>query len=258
MLSWHKLAVVASVSLGLGPGAALTLGQSAPPRPDRSSDVSEGTNGAAADRRNERRPIRTITGTVERTKQVDLRRNPSKELVILLRTDDGSKHIVDLGTTRALGSQKARTGDKVTVRGRMASLGKYQVLVARTLQQGERQYTIRRPLNPPVRPYSYAVANQTRTIRGRLLNKRQVNLRDSEVDHVVGRIRDGRGRQFLVDFGKSTNANVRSMQPGDAVTVNGRNMLVDRRNVILAFQVTGADDETFRIAREGMPTATSR
>ena len=202
------------------------------------------------------RPSRSeyvLFGRVLRTKQVDLRGGNTKELVALVRIGSGHRYIVDLGETRKLPNVRIHTGDAISVRGPFVKVGKYNVMLARRVGVDGRVANIeRRP-----RSQGYRLSNHTREISGRIVNTRRVNLHNSDKQHMLARIRDDRGRLHIVDLGPSDRVRSANLQQDDRATIYGRDIMVDGRNLMLAYRIdTG--EQSFRVSRDGDQNPSSR
>src|SRR5262245_52682460 len=67
--------------------------------------------------------IVTIAGNIVRTKQVDVRNTPDKNLVALVEMADGQRQVVELGPALNFKSTPVRSGDSITVHGPRLMVG---------------------------------------------------------------------------------------------------------------------------------------
>lgn len=86
----------------------------------------------------------TLRGEVLRKKRVQISGENITHQVVLLETDRGERHIVDLGPERNLRQVRIQPGQQLTVRGEQATVGQQRVVKADRLRADGRTIRIQR------------------------------------------------------------------------------------------------------------------
>ena len=142
------------------------------------SRQSKGRSSAQQQRQKQSQPPRrSISGQVVRTKKVGVRGAPVENLVVLLRTENDKKAIVDLGPVKGLKSMQIASGDQLKASGRLVSVEGKKILMAHQLQKNGRTAQIQRQ-----RPSSQMTSDERRS-------------RDRSGDRSRNRSRDREARQ---------------------------------------------------------------
>jgi hypothetical protein len=189
----------------------------------------------------------SIAGQVLRTKQVDIRGTDTKVLVALLDTGNDRRQIVDLGPTANFRTSPVYTGDQIAVRGHRVMLGNANVLLATEVRVSGDLVTIFR--EGTSRAAGYFVMEPIVRIDGRIENLKNARLRGSRSDHLVGEIVNRNGGAMIVDFGPPTAIWRADLKAGDWITIQGQQMQVNERPVILASEIN-KNGAPLRIERE--------
>jgi hypothetical protein len=189
----------------------------------------------------------SIAGQVLRTKQVDIRGSDAKVLVALLDTGNDRRQIVDLGPPVNFRNSPIYTGDQIAVRGHRVVLGNASVLLATEARVSGDLVVI--PREGVARAAGYFVTEPMIRIEGRIDNLKNVRLRGSRAEHLIGELVNRNGGIILVDFGPPAATWQADLKAGDWITIHGQKMQVNDRPVILARELnkTGAP---IRIDRE--------
>lgn len=95
-----------------------------------------------------RRQQGTVTGEVVRKKRVDVRGSDRQQLVVLLKTRDGNRVPVDLGSPGRLGDRMPSVGDQLSIRGRLVRIGDRGIIIGDEMR-ADGQRPIRIEQRPP-------------------------------------------------------------------------------------------------------------
>lgn len=78
---------------------------------------------------------REVSGTILKSKKVDLPGKVAENLVVLIKTDKGqSELMVDLGDAQKFTADLVRANRKISAEGRLVRLGEHDLLVARKVR----------------------------------------------------------------------------------------------------------------------------
>jgi hypothetical protein len=196
-------------------------------------------------------PEVSAAGQIIRTKQVDMRGTTEKVLVALLDLGNGQRQIVDLGPTLNFKVVPVNTGDQISVRGPMATLGQSSVLVATAAHIGSDDVFIKRAAPAAVAaaapaavaaavsvaPTGYPVTEQILQLEGRIENIRMIRLRGSGAEHTIAEMVNRNGGIVVVDLGPPAALWRADLKAGQWITVRGQQMNINNRSVFLALEI---------------------
>lgn len=89
-----------------------------------------------------------ISGTIKRTKQVELRGQDQDNLIVQLQTNRGDKIIVDLGNAEHIEELDLQKGDRLSAWGRTVNIGDKRVFMAHKVQANDETVEIDRKQMP--------------------------------------------------------------------------------------------------------------
>ena len=89
-----------------------------------------------------------ISGTIKKTKQVELRGQDQDNLIVQLQTNRGDKTIVDLGNAEHIEDLDLQKGDRLTAWGRTVNIGDKRVFMAHEIQANDETVEIDRKQMP--------------------------------------------------------------------------------------------------------------
>lgn len=199
------------------------------------------------------------TGEVVRTKTVALRGRQDSHQVVLLRTEDGQRRIVDLGPAKRLADLKIGEGDKLTVRGRLVQVGDHRVLMGHQVKAADNGQTVQVARRPEAAPRRQPAARQRirgqqpkeASIRGTVLKTKTVGLRNRDIKHLVALVENQDGRRLIVDLGPAKKLADAKVGENRQISAQGRMIRVDGHQVLLARSVETPEDRR-RIERPRM------
>jgi hypothetical protein len=89
-----------------------------------------------------------ISGTIKRSKQVELRGQDQDNLIVQLQTNRGDKIIVDLGNAEHIEELDLQKGDRLSAWGRTVNIGDKRVFMAHKVQADDETVEIDRKQMP--------------------------------------------------------------------------------------------------------------
>ena len=207
--------------------------------------------------------VKQLSGRILRTKQVEARGDDRKVLVALVEGRDGRRQIVDFGFTKQL-NLNLRSGDGVGVVGKLTRTGDYSVLRATKVRTQDDTVTIRRTsgeraqrgnlqsLAPGrsgnMRSSGYQMSQESRRVQGTIAGRRKVQLRNSDQQNQIVRVRGSQGDYHVVDLGPVERLDA-SLREGQRITVVGRTANLERGAVLLASRFSVGGDEMQTVER---------
>lgn len=87
---------------------------------------------------------RQISGTIKKTKEVEVRGQDQDHLVVQLQRSRGGKAIVDLGNAEKLEDLDLQKGDRLTAWGRTVNIGDKRVFMAHKIEANNERIDIER------------------------------------------------------------------------------------------------------------------
>jgi len=190
-------------------------------------------------------PEYSLAGQILRTKQVDVRPAGEKVIAILLDTGDGQRQVVDLGPAGNWKYTPLHAGDQIAVRGPLITLtlGDTRVLVATEARIAGDVVSITRvaPATTIVEvaatPAGYPLTPEVQKIDVRIESLKSVALRGLAQEHTLAETLNRRGEIIVVDLGPPAALWRADLKPQDWIRVEGQQMSVNNRPVILALQI---------------------
>jgi S1-C subfamily serine protease len=178
---------------------------------------------------------RQVSGEIVKTKRVDVRNSDRQHLVALLKTDDGNRLIVDLGSPGRLGDQMPKIGDQISATGRSARVGDRTIIVADQLRNGDQTVRIDHSgwMQRRSQPASRQHGQQDRQQGDRSNqqdDRRQAQLPDAFLGLAFAH-NPQTGRLHVMRVYRNSPADRAGIQPGDMI------LLVDNKNVTSARQL---------------------
>ena len=85
-----------------------------------------------------------ISGTIKKTKEVEVRGQDQDNLVVQLRTDRGERAVVDLGNVEHIEDLELQKGDYLTAWGRTVNIGDKRVFMAHKIEANDETVEIER------------------------------------------------------------------------------------------------------------------
>lgn len=185
----------------------------------------------------------SLAGQILRTKQVDVRPAGDKMVAVLLDTGDGQRQIVDLGPALNWKNTPLHVGDQIAVRGPIVTLGDTRVLVATEGRVASGVVYIARvaPAATAVEvvsaPAGYPIAPEVLKFDARIESLKTAALRGLPETHTVAEMLNRRGEVIVVDLGPPAALWRADLKPQEWIQVEGQQMSVNNRPVILAVQI---------------------
>ncbi len=173
-------------------------------------------------------------GKVEKTREVEvLTGRDTVHYVVRMKVDENAVRdwIVDLGPKERL-KVSVKEGDAITVLGRRISVGIYDnvLLATRVSKRGEVQQITRSQ-------------SSYRDVRGKIDKVIEVSSKATRKTHRVVRIQTRQGKRMVVDLGDRDNLKGMELAPGTTITVEGRQVRVKGRPIVMAERVVSGDKE---------------
>lgn len=204
----------------------------------------------------------SVAGQILRTKQIDLRPAGDKLIAALIDTGDGQRQVVDLGPAANWKNTPLHAGDQMAVRGPLITLGDTRVVVATEAHVGSSVVFITRVAPPTTAmevvaaPTGYPLAEQVQKFDARIDSLKTVALRGVPDQHTVAETTTRRGEVVVVDLGPPAALWRADLKPQDWIRIEGQQMDVNNRPVILALQIN-KNGVPFLIDRSAVRTAAS-
>jgi len=188
-------------------------------------------------------PEFSLAGQILRTKQVDVRPSGDKMIAVVLDTGDGQRQVIDLGPALNWINTPLHVGDQIAVRGPIIALGDTRVLVASEarLPSGVVYVTRAAPatatMEVPAAPTGYPITPEVLKFDARIESLKTVALRGIQETHTVAEMLNRRGEVIVVDLGPPAALWRADLKPGEWIRIEGQQMSVNNRPVILALQI---------------------
>lgn len=188
-------------------------------------------------------PEYSLAGQILRTKQVDVRPAGDKVIAILLDTGDGQRQIIDLGPALSWKNMPLHVGDQIAVRGPIVALGETRVVVASEARLAGNVIYITRvapaaaTVEVAAAPAGYPVTSEVLKFDARIESLKSVALRGLPEVHTVAEMLNRRGEVIVVDLGPPAALWRADLKPQEWIRVEGQQMDVNNRPVILALQI---------------------
>jgi hypothetical protein len=185
----------------------------------------------------------SLAGQILRTKQVDIRPSGEKMVAVLLDTGDGQRQVVDLGPALNWKYTPLHVGDQITVRGPFVRLGDTRVLVATEARFAGGVVNIARvaPTSTAVEvvsaPIDYPITPEVLKFDARIESLKSVALRSVPETHTLAEMLNRRGELIVIDLGRPAALWRADLKQGEWIRVEGQQMGVNNRPVILALQI---------------------
>src|SRR5262245_30212272 len=185
----------------------------------------------------------SLAGQILRTKQVDVRPAGDKVVAVLVDTGDGQRQLVDLGPALNWKNTPLHVGDQIAVRGPFVTLGDTRVLIATEGRvAGDMVYIARvAPAAAAVEvvspPAGYPITPEVLKFDARIESLKSVALRGVPETHTVAEMLNRRGEVIVVDLGSPAALWRADLKQGEWIRVEGQQMGVNNRPVILALQI---------------------
>lgn len=183
------------------------------------------------------------TGTIQAIKQVRNRQSGGQDTVALLKLNDGSRAITDLGPTQRTLDFALTQGDTIQVGGQREEIGPYSVLMAHDIKSGVNRVRLNRETQ-------WREADYTQ-VSGRVERFRDIGVRPNGSLHRTAAIRTNDDRIAIVDIGPSSADNVpANAAPGDRMTASGQVVQVGNYPVLLADRLSINNGIPVRVVRK--------
>ena len=199
---------------------------------------------------------REISGEIIAKKQVNVPDQFHDATVVMVRTDDGRRVIVDLGSAvdPQLRRANLQEGDQITARGRIIAMGSRQILAANQLQVDGQRIQIDRA--------SYSGQNQRsgsqrqdsrqsrmRQVTGTVTSMRQFYIEGFDRPLTFVTLTTDDGDRALVNLGWEENAQLREadVRLGERVAARGNLVRMGKRIVLDATQLR-SNGQTYALA----------
>jgi hypothetical protein len=167
----------------------------------------------------------SVSGTIIGDKLVKVRVTGRQNRVLLLKGDDGSRMIVDLGPCEGVESLPLTRGTEVRARGIWAHICEHQVLMAEQVWTAKAALTIERIKPRGLRKH----------LRGTVKNFKVVSTEPSGQQPLL-LLELPQGDHVYVDLGPSEH-DAQLIEPGTELELVGRNVRLADREVFLAESV---------------------
>lgn len=197
-----------------------------------------------------------LVGVIVDTKEVDFKEHDQVHKVLLVRTTDGSRAVVDMGPVDDMAPFALDKGREVRLDGRLARVGGRPVLMAAEGEIDGRQVQVQRPLLPRAearleqrRPSRNLV---DRDIEGRVVREKIVRFANGDRAHRVVMLETDRGEAVVADLGPEEALQGVPVRKGKELQVQGRLVNVSDHLVLMANQVH-VDGRTVPIERRDRP-----
>ncbi len=191
-------------------------------------EATKSKDPSKANRSSEQRDI-SGGGRVLRTKKVAVGDTDIEHLVALLKTRSGNRRIVDLGPTSNFRDAPVHSGDMLSVRGRVVSVGDRQVFMANQATVNGKSIDIERKM-------SGREAGRRLSEKGKIFETRTMRERQSGADHILAVVETRSGKR-LVDLGPASRLRDIKFVKGDALSVSGRVVDAGGRKLWIADQL---------------------
>lgn len=201
---------------------------------DRGSDKQKT---AARDQLPRESRQQAVTGTVQKKKTVKVR-GGKRHLVVAIQTDPAAKDQVvaaDLGQAENLKGVSPKEGDKITVKGPKARVGKKDVVLATSVE-----------LNGT----TARVDRGTRTVTGKVLSTHKTKKKIRGHEHLMAMVetqQKGKSHKIAVDLGPAARLKA-DVKNGDYLTFTGFPVSVKDKPLIMAQSIRW-DEKTVSIDR---------
>jgi hypothetical protein len=188
-------------------------------------------------------PELSIVGQILRIKQVDVRPSGDKVIAVLVDAGNGQRQIVDLGPALNWKNTPLHAGDQIAVRGPIVALGDTRVVVASEGRVAGGVIDVVRvapaatTVEVAAAPAGYPVTPEVLKFDARIESLKSVALRGAPEVHTVAEMLNRHGEVIVVDLGPPAALWRADLKPSEWIRVEGQQMSVNNRPVILALQI---------------------
>ncbi|MEQ8822277.1 MAG: hypothetical protein RLY93_18740 [Sumerlaeia bacterium] len=197
---------------------------------------------------------RTVQGTIENLKAVQLNGMDERTQLARIQTNDGRLAKVALGPESRIQRLNLQEGDKVKVHGYSGRINNRSILVAQKVTSPDSNRSVSTNMQDTKR---------TRAVDGRVMNTRTVNLQGQDNDFVIADVRTDDGQRHTVVLGPENRTNRLNLEQGDDLFVlatparlNDNKALIATKahanNRVVTFQRDGQQDRSMAMGnRQG-------
>lgn len=190
---------------------------------------SEGSSDRARMQQKKRRGH--ISGTIIRTKLVDVKGTADRHQVVLLRTERGKRVPIDLGPTKGLRDVTIKSGQDVTAYGTIARIGEKSLVIAEQLRVGDQQVRLRQ--RRPMKKF-----------QGEITNIKTIQLKNQKQPAVIARVETEQQTVFAL-LGNRKQFDGLELNEGDKITLRGRVLPVKDRTFVIADRFSANGETVF-------------
>ena len=197
--------------------------------------------------------MQQLTGEVIGKKQVNVPEQYHNASVVMIRTEDGRRALVDLGS--AVDPQLRRVnidiGDKISARGQVIPMGIHQVMVAEQLSAEGQSIRIDRRAQRQASQDSRRSQQQvsrTRQVTGTIMAMKQYYVEGIDKPLTLVQLRTDEGRSAIVNLGWEENPRLREadVRLGERIAARGNVVRMGNTAVLAANQLR-SDGQTYQL-----------
>ncbi len=189
---------------------------------------------------------RELSGMVVREKRIDVEGLASQNRIILMKTTDGHRVIVDLGPVEQTDETDVAPGKKIQVTGNLVRISYRPVFLAQQITVDGYQTFIDQPYRAGFATEKKQVSlEKIWNVSGTVIREKRVSIEGSTRNRII-LLRIGTGEQVVTDLGPAVNAV--PVQRGQTLEVRGKLFRVGNQLILAADRIT-MDDRTIRVKR---------
>jgi hypothetical protein len=173
-----------------------------------------------------------VTGQVAGTRTATVSSTNREHLLVSVTTQGNQRIVADLGPANEIPAP--RSGQTITVYGRLVQMSGQPVVIARQASLGNRMLRVRQPVSQTRMQAQHGAPQE---ISGRVTNAKKVDIQDSETQNLVVLLLTPQGQRVAADLGPVQELRAIPVRIGDRLTVRGSVVRVGDRPTIFAQEV---------------------
>ncbi len=192
-------------------------------------------------KRQKGRDYRQFRGEVVALQTMKRKGHPEhRHVVATVRTREGQKRRVALGTKPRIRDIGLEQGDRIRFVARPCKMNGEKALVAKHIRHAGESYTVNKKMRKKPRGYR---------LSGKVTGMKTMKLSGARQDHALARLQTKDGHTLKVDLGPKRLVRQKlDLSQGDRITVVGRRGHVDDQSIFIAHKIMH-DGDTVRIKR---------
>lgn len=196
---------------------------------NRQADNRRSDNGQNANRQ-QSQSMRTAAGEITSLKKVKMADGKQHQMV-KLKTDDGKKVPVHLGTVDQVQRLKLKEGNQLSVKGKTARINDRKVLCAKQASSNGQRISIKQDDDQDLK-----------RVRGTVTNVRKTKFRNKDQQFYVATVETNGDKSQTVILGPAEKLNGMDLEKGDEVKLLVRKGRLNGDEVCIAEQISANDE----------------